>query len=261
MCNNTKRGKISSKIIENVEIAKDVFRMTISAEGIVTIAKPGQFLNLYCKQESRILPRPISINKIDKKDETVTLIYGVVGKGTDEFSNLRAGDTIDILGPLGNGFNIEDGLRKHIIIGGGIGTPPLLELARKLKGEIEVYLGFRSEPFLVDEFESIGAKVYIATDDGSVGLKGTVVDLLEKNKTTGDIIYACGPKPMLMAVSSWAHKHNIEAELSLEEKMGCGIGACVGCVVKIRDEYGWKYKKVCQDGPVFKGKEVVWDVY
>lgn len=260
MCNNSKIGKISSKIIENVKIAKDIFRMVILAEEIVSIAKPGQFLNIYCKQDSRILPRPISINKIDKKDQTVTLIYGVVGKGTHEFSNLKVGDTIDILGPLGNGFSIEDGFRKNIIIGGGIGAPPLLELVRNLKGNIEVYLGFRSEPFLVDEFESIGAKVFISTDDGNVGLKGTVVDLLEENKTTGDIIYACGPKPMLMAVSSWAANHHIETELSLEEKMGCGIGACVGCVVKIKEGNGWKYKKVCQDGPVFKGKEVVWDV-
>ena len=259
MCNNTKKKKIGCRIIENVEIAKEVFRMIFDSEEIVSVAKPGQFLNLYCKQDNRILPRPISINKIDKEENTVTIIYGVVGKGTKEFSELKAGEDIDVLGPLGKGFKIDEALAKHIIIGGGIGTPPLLELARNLKGQIEVYLGFKSEAFLVKEFEKLGAKVYISTDDGSLGLKGTVVDLLNKNKASGDMIYACGPKPMLRAVSTWAKDKEIPTQLSLEERMGCGIGACVGCVVKIKDENGWQYKKVCQDGPVFLGQEVVWD--
>lgn len=260
MCNNRKKGKIDSKIIENVKIATDIYRMVIAAEEISTLARPGQFVNLYCKQDSRILPRPISINEIDRDKKTLTLIYGVVGKGTKEFSNLKLGDSIEILGPIGNGFKIDKGHRKHIIIGGGIGTPPLLELAKELKGEIEVYLGFRTEPFLIEEFENIGAKVYVSTDDGSVGLKGTVIDLLNKNKTTGGMIYACGPKPMLKFLSFWADEKNIPAQISMEERMACGTGACVGCVVKIKDEEGWQYKRVCQDGPVFNSKEVMWDV-
>lgn len=259
MCNNSKKEKLSLKIIENVEIAKDIFRMTMEGGEISTIARPGQFLNIYCKQDSRILPRPISINSIDKENKTLTIIYGVVGKGTKEFSDLKSRETIDVLGPLGSGFKIDEGLDNHIIVGGGIGTPPLLELAKNLKGKVEVYLGFRTETFLVEEFESLGAKVYISTDDGSVGLKGNIVDLLKQNKASGDMIYACGPKPMLRGLASWAKDNGIPAQVSLEERMACGIGACVGCVVKIKSEDGWQYKKACQDGPVFLSEEVVWD--
>jgi len=260
MCNSTKKRKIEARIFENHEIAADIYKMIISADETLTDAKPGQFLNLYCQQHSRILPRPISISEIDRDKHTITLIYGVVGRGTEEFSKLKVGESIEILGPIGNGFRIDETHNKHIVIGGGIGTPPLLELAKHLKGDVEVYLGFRSEPFLVEEFKNIGAKVYISTDDGSVGLKGTVVDLLNQNKAKGDMIYACGPKLMLRAVSYWADEQDIPAQISMEERMGCGTGACVGCVVKIKYGEKWEYKKVCQDGPVFYSKEVVWDV-
>ncbi len=260
MCNENKRAKIESYVLENSEISPGIFRMVAASNRIEATAVAGQFVNLYCREGSRLLPRPISICEIDKQNNTLTLVYGVVGKGTDEFSKIRAGEYIELLGPLGNGYHIDESLDKHILVGGGIGIPPLLELVKQLKGEKYVYLGFRTGEYLAEEFRKYGARVYIATDDGSVGLKGTVVDLLRENHAEGNMVYACGPKPMLKAVASWAEEMEIKTQLSLEERMGCGIGTCVGCVVKIKAEDTWNYKKVCVDGPVFWSEEVVWDV-
>lgn len=263
MCiDNTKKRKLDAMILENSEISPGIYKMIIESEGIGIIAKPGQFVNLYCKQNSRILPRPISICEIDSVNDTITLVYGVVGKGTEEFSYMKKGDRIEVLGPLGHGFNMDNEVTSHVIIGGGIGIPPLLELTKQLKGEKKVYLGFRSDTFLIKEFEKCGASVYIATDDGSSGLKGTVLDLLSNTNPNGQMIYSCGPKPMLKAVSEWAKIKQIKAQLSLEERMGCGIGTCVGCVCKIQAKGmdTWEYKKICKDGPVFFSEEVVWDV-
>ncbi|WFA08166.1 dihydroorotate dehydrogenase electron transfer subunit [Tissierella sp. Yu-01] len=254
-----KREKIQSFILENSEINPNIFRMIVSSNRMESEAIPGQFVNLYCKEGSRLLPRPISICDIDKTNNTLTLVYGVVGKGTKEFSNLKPGEYIDILGPLGNGYIIDKDIDKHILVGGGIGIPPLIELAKNLNGEKYVYLGFRSDIYLVSEFERIGAKVYIATDDGSYGTKGTVVDLLMKTNVDGGMVYSCGPKPMLKAVSDWAKEKGIKAQLSMEERMGCGIGTCVGCVCKIKKEDSWEYKRVCKDGPVFWSEEIVWN--
>lgn len=260
MCKEDKKQKMKSFILENKEISPGIFKMVIASNRIETSAKPGQFVNFYCKDGSRLLPRPISICEMDKQNNTLTFVYGVVGKGTEEFSNMKSGEYIDILGPLGNGYEIDLDINEHIIIGGGIGIPPLLELVKELKGSKKVYLGFRTGSFLAEEFEKHGAEVYIATDDGSYGLKGTVVDLLIETNASGQMIYTCGPKPMLKAVAAWADKNQIKAQLSLEERMGCGIGTCVGCVCKTKKEESWEYKKVCKDGPVFWSEEVVWDV-
>ena len=136
--------------------------------------------------------------------------------------------------------------------------PPLIETCKQLKGKKIVVLGFRSGSFLVEEFEKLGAKVYVATDDGSVGFKGNVVDLLRAEGIKGDMIYSCGPKIMLKFLSMYAEENNIPCQVSMEERMACGIGACVGCVVQIKDGEGWAYKKVCKDGPVFDSREVCW---
>ena len=173
---------------------------------------------------------------------------------------MKAGEYIELLGPLGSGYKLDDQIDDHIIVGGGLGIPPLLELVKNLKGKKTVYLGFRSDSYLIEDFEKLGIQVLIATDDGSEGMKGTVVDLLKQDMAKGKMIYACGPKPMLKAVSQWAEINDIRAQLSLEERMGCGIGTCVGCVVRIKNEDSWDYKKVCTDGPVFWSEEVVWDV-
>lgn len=253
------RGKILAEVLENIEISNGIFRMSVSASSITKTASAGQFVNLYCKDGSRLLPRPISICEIDKKSGILMFVYAVVGKGTEEFSIMKSGDYVGLLGPLGNGFNIDDKITKHIIVGGGVGIPPLLELVKSLKGDKEVYLGFRTGRYLIEEFEKYDAKVYITTDDGSYGKKGTVIEMLEEQDVSGHMIYSCGPKAMIKAVAKFAKDKGIPAQISLEERMGCGIGTCVGCVVKIIKDNGWEYKKVCKDGPVFLGEEVLWD--
>ena len=165
------------------------------------------------------------------------------------------------MGPLGNGFMLPDVQKHSIVIGGGLGIPPLLELVRQLKGTTDVFLGFSQKPFLTEDFERLGAAVHVATQDGCKGYRGNVMELLENTAPDGDIIFACGPRPMLHSVSEWAGRHSIPSQLSMEERMACGLGACLGCAVKVRKTGAddWEYKKVCKDGPVFWGSEVIWD--
>lgn len=257
MCQDNVKSKKTACIISNKEIAPDVYQMVFREQEIAGQTKPGQFINVYCETDSRILPRPISICQIDQLEGLVTIIYMVIGQGTKEFSSLEAGDYIDVLGPLGNGFQ-PVACEESILVGGGVGTPPLLELVKQLPGTKHVFLGFRTGSYLIEEFRKY-AQVYIATDDGSVGKQGTVIDLMESVGAKGGQIYACGPKPMLAALQTWANQYDIHAQLSLEERMGCGIGACVGCVCKVKTdtEVGYTYKKVCKDGPVFDAKEVI----
>ncbi|MDR5659322.1 dihydroorotate dehydrogenase electron transfer subunit [Serpentinicella sp. ANB-PHB4] len=248
------------KILSNKEIVPGMYELDILAPKMAQISEPGQFMNLYCKSESRLLPRPISICEINKEAETLKLIYAVVGKGTEEISQMREGETIKVMGPFGNGFKVGKE-QDHIIIGGGVGTPPLLELVKHLKGKKRVYLGFRTNPILVEAFEKHGAEVHVATEDGSFGTKGNVMDILTKTEPQGDIVYSCGPKPMLKAVYNWAKEKNIPSQLSFEERMACGIGACLVCTCKIQreQEVDWENRRVCKDGPVFNGDEVIWD--
>lgn len=258
MCQDVSKKKVTATIISNKEITDSVYEMVFKAPQIAIDTKPGQFLNMYCKSDSTILPRPISICEVNREEGLVKVVYAVVGNGTKEFSTLVEADEFDVLGPLGNGFNIEED-SNNIIVGGGVGTPPLLELVKSLKGNITVYLGFRTNPYLIEEFKKYTDQVYVATDDGSVGHKGNVVELMETSSANGQMIYACGPKPMLNGLKEWAEKKNVKAQLSLEERMGCGIGACVGCVCKVKadTEVGYTYKKVCKDGPVFWAEEVI----
>lgn len=243
-------------IAEQTMLADGIFSMWIDTKEIAANAKPGQFVSVYSKDGSRLLPRPISICAI--RDNRLNLVYRVVGKGTEEFSGYGAGDTLKVIGPLGNGYNVGD-MRKAIILGGGIGIPPMLELARQLKCEKSIVLGYRNqELFLKNEFEKYG-EVYIATEDGSVGTKGNVLDAVRECALTGEVIYACGPKPMLKAVKSYAEENGLEAFVSLEEKMACGIGACLACVCKTMDvdEHSKVHNaRICKDGPVFNAREV-----
>ncbi|ABR50289.1 oxidoreductase FAD/NAD(P)-binding domain protein [Alkaliphilus metalliredigens QYMF] len=250
-----------ARIIEHIEIAPDMYKMVLSAEEIVKSAKVGQFVNIHCKYPGSLLPRPISICEIDPEFNTLTLVYAVLGKGTKALSQMMVGEEVEMIGPLGNGFMIPEDAKDHIVIGGGIGTPPLLELVKQLKGNIEVYLGFRCHPILVKTFEKYGAKVYVATEDGSVGTKGNVMDILKERKHKADMIYSCGPKSMLWAVAKWAAEQEIKAQVSMEERMACGIGACVGCTCKTKkkQDQDWQNKRVCKDGPVFWSDEVIWD--
>lgn len=203
-----------------------------------------------------MLPRPISICEIDKEAGKLRIVYRVVGQGTEEFSHLAEGDKVEILGPLGNGFPLKK--KKAFLMGGGIGIPPMVQLARELDCEVQMIAGYRDELFLTEELRANGM-LYIATEDGSAGTKGNVMDAIRENSLDADIIYACGPKPMLRAIKAYAEEHDIECYISMEERMACGIGACLACVCQSKEIDGHTHvhnKRICKDGPVFLSTEV-----
>lgn len=249
--------KVSAYIKQKEEISPGIYSMCLEESKIAQIAKPGQFLSLYMKEGSRLLPRPISICEVDKERGLLRIVYRVVGKGTMELSEYGTGTTVEIMGPLGNGFMIGQE-KSAILIGGGIGIPPMLELAKQLTCKKTIVLGYRDAMFLADEFQSYG-DVYIATEDGSYGTKGNVIDAMRQHSLSADIIYACGPTPMLRGVKAYAAENSITAQLSLEEKMACGIGACLACVCKTKEKdhhTNVNNKRICKDGPVFFADEI-----
>ncbi|MCD8149717.1 MAG: dihydroorotate dehydrogenase electron transfer subunit [Clostridiales bacterium] len=301
-------------ILSQQELAPGIYSLWIQTEHIAEHARPGQFLSLYCEDGSRLLPRPISICEIDRERNALRMVYRIAGKGTEEFSGKQAGETLRVTGPLGNGYLLEDqndttetgascssedkrdiperkygNLRKNrkaFLVGGGIGIPPLLELAKQLDCEKQIILGYRdSNLFLLEDFlEQNGSGVnpgqneknsnlekceteavlaangiYVATEDGSVGTKGNVLDAIRANTLTADVIYACGPTPMLRALKAYAQENDIECWISLEERMACGIGACLACVCKSVEVDGHTNvhnKRICKEGPVFDAREV-----
>lgn len=248
--------KEQAVIIRQEEISNGIFSMWLKTEQIAGKAKPGQFISLYCHDGSRMLPRPISICEIDKRDNALRIVYRVAGKGTEEFSGMSTGDILEIVGPLGNGFPLKE--KKAFLIGGGIGIPPMVELAKQLNCEKQMVLGYRDSLFLQEEFKGLGS-MYVATEDGSYGTEGNVLDAIRENGLDAEIIYACGPTPMLKAIKEYAMKNNIECWLSLEEKMACGIGACLGCVCKSKEKDSHtnvNNKRICKEGPVFRAEEV-----
>lgn len=253
----TEKFKENAVIISQEEIAPGIFSMWLKTEQIAQHAKAGQFISIYCEDGSRMLPRPISICEIDKNDGALHLVYRVAGKGTQEFSEKNTGMELSVLGPLGNGFPLKS--KKAFLIGGGIGIPPILELAKQLDCEKQIVLGYRnSDMFLLDEFKKYGS-VYIATEDGSYGSKGNVLDAIRENDLEADIIYACGPTPMLRALKEYAAEKQMECWISMEEKMACGIGACLACVCKSKEvdaHTNVHNKRVCKEGPVFRAEEV-----
>lgn len=248
--------KTTAKVVSQEALAADIYSMWIEAPEIAAAAKPGQFLSVYTKDAGRLLPRPISICETDKAKGRLRIVYRVAGAGTAEFSGYRAGDDIAVMGPLGNGFPLKS--KKAFLIGGGIGIPPMLELSKNLECEKQIVLGYRDELFLNREFEPFG-RVYVATEDGSAGTKGNVLDAIRENGLTADVIYACGPTPMLRALKAYAQERKIECWISLEERMACGIGACLACVCRSTDvdEHSHVHnKRICKDGPVFSAQEV-----
>ena len=250
--------KETAKILSQNKIANGIYSMWIETSAAKD-AKPGQFIDVYVNDDSKLLPRPISICEV--KDDSLRIVYRVVGGGTKIMSTYEEGDEIQIIGPLGNGFDMRDG--KAILVGGGIGIPPMVELAKNLsekigKENVISVMGYRDELFLTDELEQFST-VVIATEDGSTGTKGTVIDALDENGVGGDVLYACGPIPMLKALKDWANGKGIECQISLEERMACGIGACLACVCKTKekDEHSNVCnKRICKDGPVFDANEI-----
>lgn len=246
-------------VISQECIAKDIYSMWISTKAIAREAKPGQFVSVYTKDASRLLPRPISLCEIDREKDALRIVYRIAGDGTREFSRLRAGDTIDILGPLGNGFPLEEAKGKRVMLmGGGIGIPPMLETAKAIQGEKIIVSGYRDELFLTEELNAAG-QLYLATEDGSAGTKGNVLDAVKANRLEADLIFACGPTPMLRSIKAYALDKGIPCWVSMEEKMACGIGACLACVCKSTEVDGHSQvhnKRICKDGPVFLSTEV-----
>jgi len=237
------------KILSNRKIANQVYEMVLEGD-TQYITKPGQFINIEIKEF--YLRRPISICNYD--ENTITVIYKVVGEGTEKMSQMQEG-TLDVLTGLGNGFDTRKSKQRPLLIGGGVGTPPMYGLCKKLVEEGKkpiVVLGFNSKEdvFYEEKFKSLGAEVYVSTVDGSYGTKGFVTDIV-KNLKDYTYYYACGPKNMLKAVYDTA---NSDGELSFEEKMGCGFGACMGCTCKTKNGD----KRLCKHGPVLKKEEIIW---
>lgn len=248
--------KEQAVIICQHNISYGIYSMWLKTEQVAGHAKPGQFLSVYCRDGSRLLPRPISICEIDKEDKSIRIVYRVAGKGTEEMSRMNTGESLDIVGPLGNGFPLKK--KKSFLVGGGIGIPPLLQLAKELDCEKQIVLGYRDSLFLQKEFLKQGS-VYVATEDGSYGTEGNVLDAIRENGLEAEIIYACGPMPMLRAVKAYAKERGIECWVSLEERMACGIGACLGCVCQSRERDNHtnvNNKRICKEGPVFRAEEV-----
>ncbi|MBQ6442589.1 MAG: dihydroorotate dehydrogenase electron transfer subunit [Lachnospiraceae bacterium] len=253
----------NGSITANKEIAEGIFDMKVKAPEAASCAKPGQFVSLYSTDQSRLLPRPISI--CNANDQTLRLVYRVAGAGTKEFSEKRAGETIRLVGPLGNGFPEAAGFagKRVFLFGGGIGIPPMLYAAGVYAAAgagVTAVLGYRDQnTFLANEFSPFG-EVLLATEDGSVGTKGNVLDAYREAKGEADVMMACGPLPMLRALQQFSRENGIPCFLSLEEKMACAVGACLGCVVKTVKEDAHSHVKnarVCKDGPVFLAEEIV----
>lgn len=248
------------KVISQEEIGKDIFSMWISTENMAKVAVSGQFVSIYSGDGSRILPRPISICEVKEDKSALRIVYRVVGKGTDEFCKLEAGAKLRVLGPIGNGYTLKE--EKALLIAGGIGVPPMVELAKQLKAngvkDFAAVVGYRDELFLKETLEKY-CKVYVATEDGSYGTKGNVIDAIKENNLDCKVIYSCGPMPMLKALAAYAEENDIEAQISLEERMACGIGACLGCITKTKNKDAHSNvnnARICVDGPVFDSKEV-----
>lgn len=252
--------KEEAKVIRQEMLERDIYSLTLETKDIALAAAPGQFVSLYTKDGSRLLPRPISI--CEAEGNTLRLVYRVVGYGTKEFSGYKEGESVSIMGPLGNGFALKE--KNAVLAAGGIGIPPMLQLAKKLRKKfpsigITAVLGYRdSNTFLDKEFSEYG-DVVIATDEGSLGIHGNVLDAIRQKGLKPECIYACGPAPMLRGIKAYAEAESIEAQISLEEKMACGIGACLACVCKTKEVDGHSHvhnARICKDGPVFDSREV-----
>ncbi len=254
--------KVNCELLKKEKLIEGIYKFSVKAPEIAKEAKPGQFLEIKVSETGEpFLRRPISIYNID--GEVIEFIFQVKGRGTELLAKFEVGKQIDIIGPLGFGsFKVQE-YKSVAIIGGGIGVYPLYELTKELKGKtnLNVYLGFRDKSLVTceKEFEEIGLnKLVVTTDDGSYKEKGFAIDFMKKDieEHNVDMIFACGPLPMLKAVRQYAIENNIPCQISLEERMGCGIGACLGCAVKVISGAEPRYGHVCKEGPVFNAQDV-----
>ncbi|MFA5099569.1 MAG: dihydroorotate dehydrogenase electron transfer subunit [Candidatus Omnitrophota bacterium] len=260
-----KTQRIKAKIKSNTRVAQGYYKLAIAAPAVAKTAKPGNFLMLkVCGGNEPLLRRPLSIHSAGRIGPgIVELLYEVVGPGTGILSHKKSGQQIDVIGPLGNGFSIGAcGPRSHVIlVAGGMGVAPLVFLAQRVKADkVTVLIGARTSAHILcgSDFRKLGCDVRIATDDGTRGFHGRVTGLLEnilaRKAKTAPVLYGCGPKPMLKAMSGLCSKAGVAAQISLESHMACGIGACLGCVVQTKDGF----QRVCKEGPVFQADELVW---
>ena len=257
--------KETASVLRQERIAADIY----SLELLVSFAgevRPGQFVSLYTGDQSMLLPRPISICGAD--GERIRLVYRVAGEGTAEFSRLKAGDSVEVMGPLGNGFPLDQAAgRRVLLVGGGIGIPPMLACARgfaalppeQRPSSAAFVVGYRNaDTYLLDDLRE-AAPVYTATDDGSLGTPGTVLDAIRAEDLEADVVFACGPKPMLRALRDFTGERGMACFVSMEERMACGVGVCLGCVTRTAgvDAHSHVHNaRVCTDGPVFDAREV-----
>lgn len=241
-------------------IARNIYSFTISCPEVADIASPGQFVHIRAKGFT--LRRPISICGIDRERGTLRIVFEIRGQGTEEIAKLNPGELIDMLAPLGHGFTVDNSFGKVILIGGGIGTPPMLPLAQFYGSRATAISGFRSASAVIlqDDFRSAGAETILCTDDGTAGIHGFVTapfaELAEKGGI--DAVFACGPMPMLKGIAGICADKGIYCEISLEERMACGIGACLGCACRTKRNDEEYFAHVCKDGPVFNAEEVLW---
>jgi len=265
---------VKVKILTKEEVVPNIFLVKLLAPSVTQEALPGQFIHIKCSKDNYpLLRRPLSIHRIDKEKGEIFILFQIMGEGTKLLADRTIGDDLDIMGPIGNGFNIYPESRKIMIIGGGIGVAPLLALCEesvRQGKEVRVLIGALRKELVIGEesFKILGVKVAVATDDGSYNHKGLVADLLKGNIREGwlaDQVFACGPKLMLKKIVGISLNAHINCQVSLEERMACGIGACLGCVCKIKikdkkeDKIKYEFKRICVDGPVFEGSEVIWD--
>lgn len=247
-------------ITAKMALAREIYSFEIKCPEVAAIAVPGQFVHI--RTGSFTLRRPISICGIDREKGTLRIVFEIRGEGTAEIAQLNKGDVIDMLAPLGHGFTVDPSYKKVVLIGGGIGTPPMLPLAQFYGEKASVICGFRNSAAVIlqEDFAKSGAETILCTDDGSAGIHGFVTEpFLQMAEDGGiDAVFACGPMPMLKGIAAVCKEKNIHCEISLEERMACGIGACLGCAcrtVRNDEEY---FAHVCKDGPVFNAEEVLW---
>lgn len=248
------------RIIKKSAIAKETYSFIIECPEIASIAQPGQFVHI--RVDGFTLRRPVSICGINKDKGTLRIVFEIRGEGTAELSKLNEGTLVDMLAPLGHGFTVNPDFKKVVLIGGGIGTPPMLPLAEIYGEKATVITGFRSAHAVIlqEDFKKTGAETILCTDDGSLGIHGFVTEPFEALVNMGDVdaVYACGPMPMLKNTAKIAHNNNVFCEISLEERMACGIGACLGCACRTKKNDEEYFAHVCKDGPVFNAEEVLW---